>query len=107
MSLDIYLERVQPTAVYTDNITHNLNEMAAEAGLYGPLWHPEQHNIAHASDLIAPLERGIAAMRADPERFRKHDATNGWGTYENFQAFCERVLVACREYPDATVKVWR
>jgi hypothetical protein len=40
MSLDVYLEEVRPCTVYSSNITHNLNKMADEAGIYQALGAP-------------------------------------------------------------------
>lgn len=93
--------------VYSANITHNLGPMAREAGIYMEVWRPEEVSIAKAMDLVGPLERGIAAMKADPERFEARNAPNGWGTYKNFVPWLERYLNACREYPDADVRVSR
>lgn len=105
MSLDVCLTAVRPTSVYEANITHNLGRMAEAAGIYKHLWRPEEIDISLAGDLIAPLERGLAALKADPERFRQFDAPNGWGKYEHFVPFVEKYLDACRENPDATVNV--
>lgn len=107
MSLDISLERVQMTTVFDANITHNLGQMALAAGIYGCLWRPEENGIEHAEQMIEPLRRGIADMRARPEHFRQFDADNGWGTYEDFLPWCERVLAACEEFPDAMVRASR
>ena len=113
MSLDIYLtENTCPTCgrgdeVFAANITHNLTDMADEADLYGPLWRPEENGVTTAQDLIAPLETGIAAMRADPPRFNAHDSPNGWGTYKVFLPWLKNLLEACRENPTATVRVSR
>jgi len=107
MSLDVYLSRVQATDVYEANITHNLNSMAKEAGLYKALWRPEEIGIEKASDLISILEEGLALLRRDPERFRKLNPSNGWGNYEGFVKFVEEYLSACREYPDATMRANR
>lgn len=93
--------------VYSANITHNLNRMAGEAGIYEPLWRPDEIGITTAKQLIEPLEKGLALLKSDPERFRKHDAQNKWGTYDQFVPFVERYLEACREYPDALVRVSR
>jgi len=35
--------------IYRCNITHNLNEMAMEAGIYEELWHPEKIKAEYAS----------------------------------------------------------
>ena len=111
MSLDIHLV---PDACphcgrgdegYSANITHNLTRMAAHAGLYKPLWRPEENGITHARDLINPLVCGIRKMRDYPDRFRKYDSPNGWGLYQHFLPWLERLLEACRENPGAAVQV--
>jgi hypothetical protein len=71
------------------------------------LWRPEEMGITHASQLIEPLEIGLALLKSDPPRFEKHNAKNGWGMYEHFVPFVERYLEACRENPDATIRVSR
>ena len=107
MSLDVYLTRTQPTTVFDANITHNLGAMAEEAGIYKHLWRPEEIGITKASQLIETLREAITLMRADPTRFEKHNASNGWGLYEHFVPWLERYLAACEEYPDADVGVSR
>ena len=107
MSLDVYLTAVRPVTIYDANITHNLSAMASEAGIYRHLWRPEELGIVKAAQLIEPLRVGLARLKADPERFRKHDAKNGWGRYEDFVPFVERYLAACEENPDADVRVSR
>ena len=93
--------------LYHGNITHNLNVMAEKAGIYGALWRPEEEGLTKAKDLIAPLEKGLADLNARPAYFRTFDSPNGWGTYPNFVDFVRKYLVACKEYPEADVKVWR
>lgn len=107
MSLDVYLTRTQPATVFDANITHNLNAMAEEAGIYKHLWRPEEIGITKAAQLIEPLKAGLAMMKADPPRFEKHNAKNGWGLYEHFVPWIEKYLAACEEYPDADVSVSR
>jgi hypothetical protein len=107
MSLWVYLEQVQPTEVFEQNITHNLNRMAAEAGIYEIVWKPEENNITKAWQLIKPLKKAIAEMKADPARFEKHNAPNGWGLYEHFVPWLEKYLEACEEYPEAKVRASR
>ena len=93
--------------VYSSNITHNLGKMADVAGIYEALWRPEEIGINKARQLIEPLTAGLAALKADPAKFRAHNPPNGWGTYEGFVLFVEKYLAACREYPDADVSVSR
>lgn len=107
MSLDVYLEVVQPTIVYEANITHNLGRMAEAAGIYKHLWRPEEIDITTAGQLIAPLTAGLARLEADPMQFKQYDAANGWGLYEHFVPFVRKYLAACIENPNATVRVSR
>lgn len=118
MSLDVYLTSTTPkcehcgrggehTEHHWQNITHNLNRMASEAGIYQHLWRPEEIGVTKARQLIEPLRAGIALMKAEPSRFEKHSASNGWGTYEQFIPWLERYLAACEEAPDADVSVSR
>ena len=107
MSLDVTLYAVRKVDVYSANITHNLNTMASEAGIYNELWRPDEIAVSRAGDLIAPLERGLELLRSDEPRFRAFDASNGWGRYEHLVEFVEKYLEACKASPDAEVSVSR
>lgn len=99
MSLDFDL--MGRASIFEANITHNLTSMAEEAGIYECLWRPEENGYIRAGQVAGKLREGIKLMRDDPERFRKFDASNGWGTYDDFMPWLERVLKACEENPDA------
>ena len=138
MSLDVYLYRrkwisydagktltEEEETFYDANITHNLGEMAKEAGIYEALRRPhrlrEDYDIAEdnyeaehefednvvilASEIIPVLEKGLNDLKARPEYFEKFNSSNGWGMYENFVPFVEKYLNACKEYPNAIVEV--
>lgn len=111
MSLDVGLK--DPTAtydvnyLYDANITHNLGEMAQEAGIYYALWRPEEISMTTAGDIIELLEKGLVDLKARPEFFEKFNSPNGWGTYEHFVPFVEKYLEACKRYPKAIINVWR
>jgi len=115
MSLDVYLTikvdvgKNEPKEIelFSSNITHNLNEMAEEAGIYQHLWRPEELGIKHAGEIIDTVEKGLNLMKAEPERFKKFNASNGWGMYEHFIPWVEEYLNACKEYPKAEIRVWR
>lgn len=118
MSLDIWLENEQKCkhcdghgnsseTVYDGNITHNLNLMADQAGIYKHLWRPEELGITKAKELIEPLKTGLDLLLSDPERFKEFNAPNGWGSYEGLCKFVENYLKACEQNPEATIKVWR
>ncbi len=150
MSLDIYLyecvtvtcpscqhvhdlkEREVP--FWDTNLTHNLSQMANEAGLYEALWRPDElvnpaeasvlidaervHNWTavaeirkqfkvrpRARDLIPLLRVGLERLRADPARFQALNPENGWGTYAGFVPWVERYLAQCEAHPGAYVRV--
>ena len=107
MSLTLYFMETKPVEVHSQNITHNLGAMAEEAGLYYPLWRPEEIGITKASELIPYLESGIRAMEKDPEKFKIHNAKNGWGSYDRFLPWLKKLLTACYEHPDSSVEACR
>lgn len=124
MSLDVYLtvpcepkrcwcrcghEHMDPTPdeVFSNNITHNLNAMAGEAGIYEALWRPEEIGITKASQLIDPLTNGLDLLRSDPQRFKRHNPPNKWGDYDGLVDFVCEYLKACRAHPEADVSVSR
>ncbi|MCI5143361.1 MAG: hypothetical protein D3909_16895 [Candidatus Electrothrix sp. ATG1] len=93
--------------VFEANITHNLNTMADKAGIYYHVWRPEEIGIKKAGDLIFPLEKGISDMKARPGFYKKFDAPNGWGTYDEFVPWLEEYLQACKNYPEAEIGISR
>lgn len=107
MGLDVSLKALRPVEVYNANITHNLGKMAKAAGIYQHLWRPEELEITHAVQLVLPLKSAIKKMRADPKRFKKFDSPNGWGTYNDFVPWLERLYEACKKDPDAELSIWR
>ena len=121
MSLYFYLES-EPTAyvchecgsnvnrsaeIFSRNITHNLNKMAEEAGIYNVLWRPDENGITKASQCIEPLKLGLSDLKNRPGHFMLFNAHNGWGMYEHFVPFVEAVLDACVLNKDANVRVSR
>lgn len=90
--------------VFERNITHNLTAMALEAGLYRPLWRPDEMlGVSKARDIAPMLRTGLVLLKMNPERYRPYSASNGWGTYEDLVSFVEAVLIACEEHPNAYI----
>ena len=115
MSLTVYLRMEIDTGgpephyaeLFTANITHNLANMAGEAGIYEHLWRPGELDISLAGDLIEPLSAGLDWLHSDPGRFEQFNPPNGWGTYEGLVEFVDAYLRACTEHPKAQVIAWR
>lgn len=93
--------------LFSANITHNLNVMAQDAGIYLCVWRPDECGITKAGQLIGPLSKAVALMRDQPERFKRLDPENGWGSYATFLPWLDSYLEACLAFPDAYVKVSR
>lgn len=81
--------------------------MAQAADIYAALWRPDEVGVTHVRQLIKPLRRGLARLRADPEKFMAYDAPNGWGVYQDFVPWVAGVLTACEGFPKALVRVSR
>lgn len=118
MSLDIYFREPikcpncghlagDGEEVFSRNITHNLGQMASEAGFYKQLWRPEENDVVTAGQLGVHIEKGIMELKSNPDKYKQFSAENGWGTYEQFLPWLSEVLTACKEYPDAIVSASR
>lgn len=109
--------------IYEANITHNLGKMADEAGIYEALWRPHrlkpEYNIPDgdfnaeyefesqsqtlAKDIIEILEKGLSDMKARPIHYQQFNASNGWGTYNDFIPWIEKYLEACKDWPESLI----
>jgi len=107
MGLDVYLTEVKPCEIFSANITHNLTAMASDAGIYLYLWRPDEIGITKAAQLIEPLTAGLELLRSDPERFKRYNPPNGWGSYEGLIDFVSEYLARCKENPNATIEADR
>ncbi len=99
--------KLEPETLYDSSITHNLTKMANEAGIYEVCWMPEEVGITKAKDIIKKLSLAVDLMKKEPERFKKFDSPNGWGTYEHFLPWVQSYLKACEENPEANIEVNR
>lgn len=107
---DIYpvtFQNDETDEIFTANITHNLGRMAGEAGLFKYLWEPELVCVTKTRELIEPLEAGLSLLLGNPSVYMKYNPVNGWGNYENLVDFVQRYLAACRQYPEADIRVSR
>jgi len=113
MSLDVDLMVTMPTSVYSGNITHNLGKMAGEVKLsndktlYDILWRPEEHGFYFAREISELLDEGWNILLSDPEKYKRYNPENGWGSYEGLCDFVYRYRNACWDNPEAEVSVSR
>lgn len=113
MSLDVDLMVTQPTSVYSNNITHNLGKMAGEVSLsngmtlYDILWRPEEHGLYFACEISELLDEGWNILLPDPEKYKRYNPENGWGSYEGLCDFVYKYRNACWDNPQAELSVSR
>lgn len=113
MSLDFYLNTrsVCPHCgkpigdsieVWSSDITHNVLPMWRLAGCDKALYESEGKQ---AAEILPDLERGLAAMREEPDRFHDLNPSNGWGTYEGAVEWLANLIDVCAAHPNAVVHV--
>lgn len=126
MSLDIYLTEAEQTIelctcqccdnehvrkyfrqIVSFNLTHNLGRMATLAGVYDALWRPDENGIDTAEQMIDILKGGIEKLQSDPEKYKKLNPSNGWGSYDGLLKVLREYLDACEDNPTAKIEVWR
>jgi hypothetical protein len=113
MSLDVDLMITIPTSVYSGNVTHNLGKMAGEVKLsndktlYDILWRPEEHGFYFAREISELLDEGWNILLSDPEKYKRYNPENGWGSYEGLCDFVYRYRNACWDNPEAELSISR
>lgn len=109
MSLHIWFEKTVTTVECSEsyNITHNLTTMAKQVGLYYPLWRPEGMGIETGRDLLPYLEEGLHSLIAEPAKYKEFEPANGWGTYEWFVEFLEKLIDEICLDPDRKIGISR
>jgi len=110
MSLDIWFEAPPcPTCKHSGerttghNITHNVEPMWRTAG--APLTGKDEGETGAC--LLPDLRAAIEAMLTEPERFRKMNSPNGWGTYEGCLRFLFRVAWEAADHPTWVMRASR
>lgn len=109
MDIDVGAEELHRVYLYELNITHNLNKMAVACGLYDFMWDAE-YTIGKegtAQDLVKGLTAGVEDLKNNPDKYKKYNASNGWGVYEDLLRISEEFLDACKCYPKAKISVSR
>ncbi len=108
MSLSIYVEyKTCPHCGRSDdqqydlNITHNLGKMAEEAGIYKVMWLDKPST---TQEILPVLVDGYLKLKNDPDKFKKFNPDNGWGSYEALVEFVEKFMKACAQPGIVTVR---
>lgn len=100
-------KRERDVEVFSTNITHNLNKMADEAGIYYFLWRPDEIGATLAKHVTTPIKEGLERLKARPDYFKQFDTENEWGTYKDFIPWLEQLVIALDKNPEATIHISR
>lgn len=100
MSADIYITTDDGSRLDV-NYTYNLTRMHA-AALEGVALHTDR---PHPNLFMLRLETLVAKFKADPDRYRELNPTNGWGDYDSHLAQLLEITDFIREHgPVAAVE---
>ena len=103
MSLDIDLI-LDGELVWSANMTHNLNKIAIEAGVYECIWRPEEIGVKYARDNISNLRFALGIFYSKYDELKKLNPENGWGNIDGLIEVTQGFFDACNEYPDAIIE---
>lgn len=59
-----------------------------------------------AADALPDLQRAVAAMEADPDKYEAMGPTNGWGGYEGAHRYLRDLRDACATHPGTAIRIW-
>lgn len=71
------------------NVTWNVRKMIEKST--GLPWLNEANN-GLCTDVIPHIEHGVKELTEHPDKYRKYEAENGWGTVEGTLRFFQRIL---------------
>ena len=81
-----------------DNPTYNLGDMFRKA----MDWDFNQGEWYRVSDILQNIYRGRDALEMNPEKWRKYEPDNGWGTIEDAIAVLDSLMDCINE----TTELW-
>lgn len=77
------------------NITWNVRDIIIEST--GLLWNNCANN-GYCKHIIPFIEKGLKELQRHPERYKKYESPNGWGTVEDVKRFFEEILAAWKKF---------
>lgn len=84
-----------------ENYTYNCAPMFDEAA--GMEF--SELNGCPASEVARIIGTALVRMREDRPKYEAMNPSNGWGSYETFVQFLEKIADFCRRHPRATLRV--
>jgi hypothetical protein len=87
---------------FSGNMTYNVSPMYYEAlgeeGLRGL-------DEKKCSEVVEYLRKGIKEMKSNPEKYKKMNPSNGWGSYEGALELLEKIFIECIKNPDYLIYI--
>ena len=83
------------------NTTYNVREMIVKST--GLEWINCANN-GYCKDVIPNIKKGFNELKNHPEKYRKYEAKNGWGTVESTAVFFKEIISSwdrLKKYEDA------
>ena len=77
------------------NITWNVRKIIVRST--GLPWLNEENN-GFCKDIIPRIEKGLEELKNHPEKYKKYEAPNGWGTVQGTIRFFEEIIKAWRDF---------
>ena len=77
------------------NITWNVRKIIELST--GLPWLNEANN-GFCKDIIPCIEIGLEELKAHPQKYKKYEASNGWGTVEGTIRFFEDIILSWRNF---------
>jgi len=106
MSYDVFfIVQVDGKDYECFDTNHTSNTSAMMASVMGS-YIGDFNNIP--ANLAEPyLKEGVYELENNPEKYRKYEPENGWGTVESTLKVLKEMHVQCQITPQAIIKVWR
>ena len=82
---------------YNGNITYNVCRMLEVA--FGEN-HLKKWNGLECNKFFKKFEKGYLDMCKNPDKYRKYDSPNGWGTYETTLSSIQKLYQNIKKYAD-------
>ena len=104
MSLDLFLKFNNCPHCDRADYTENLNITYNLASMWYEIFPKDKQmiDIDGALGEVAEIDLTIALdeLKENPEKFIKLNPTNGWGCYEDFVKYIEKLIELCKEHPN-------
>ena len=84
-----------PVGYCEANTTWNVREMIVKST--GLEWNNCCNN-GFCKDVIPHIEKGLHELTEHPEKYKKYEAENGWGTVESTKRFFECILKSWHDF---------